>query len=249
MCDNMFQRTLIITPHCDDETIGCGGLIHSLLKRGCEVLVYLISTHDRVYNVYADRVVSHAERLQEMRDALDILAVHRHDVPLTLDFPKEIFIDGKLDVYPLKQIVTCLDSVIKRFKPTAVLFPYGSHHQDHQVVCRASIAALRSTIDTNFIKLRAAYEYPYVTSAWDNTLNVNNRVYYVLDEFDMSSKRLALEKYKSQLNRGDPRDILSIDSISNLAVIRGTEIGQNYAEVFYPINVIFNNPEVKEESL
>lgn len=234
----MFSRTLIITPHFDDETIGCGGTIHQLMRSPSnKVKVVVVATNRDVYNYSAGRVVTNDERYLESTRALKVLGLTSKDLVQLSGFE-----DGKLDRCDKKALVTQLDKIIREFRPTAVLFPYSSHHQDHQAVYSASIAALRPTVDTNFIRFKAAYEYPYVTS-YSSNINQSSKVYFQLTDEDIEKKEEALRSYDSQLNRDD-RDILSVPSILTLARVRGTEIGQRYAEAFYPISVILN--EVKE---
>lgn len=228
----MFKRTLIITPHFDDETIGCGGLVSSLMSKGNHsVMIVVVATNNSTYNYNAGRIVSNEERKEESIRALSELGVSPESL-----LQLEGFEDGRLDQVDRKKLITQLDKVIRDFRPTAVLFPYSSHHQDHQAVYQASIAALRPTVDTNFIKLKAMYEYPYVNS-WSSNLDLNSKLYIPLSSYDIMRKKNALAAYKTQLVR-DPRDILDISSILTLAKVRGTEIGYDYAEAFYPMTVI-----------
>lgn len=234
---SIFDRTLIISPHCDDETIGCGGLMSSLADKGVNIRVIIVATHNNTYNYSVGRIVDNEERVRETRYAMNALCAmsdNRSRIDL-IQF--EGFEDGKLDICSKKDLISSIDRQIRDFRPSAVLFPYSSHHQDHQAVYQASIAALRPTVDTSFIKLRAAYEYPYITTSWNSNMKSDSKIYYPLSRRDITRKRSALEEYKSQLVR-DTRDILSVDSIITLARVRGKEIGYEFAEAFYPINVI-----------
>lgn len=230
--ENLFRRTLIITPHFDDETIGCGGLMSNLATdERNKIRVVVVATNKDTYNYNVDRRVSNEERKEESIAALSKLGLSEKSLVQLNGFE-----DGRLDMCDRKSLVTKLDEQIRYFEPTAVLFPYSSHHQDHQAVYQASISALRPTVATNFIKLKAMYEYPYITS-WSSTINPNSKLYYPLTDEDIEKKREALKAYKSQLVR-DSRDILDVSSIINLAKIRGTEIGHYWAEVFYPMSII-----------
>lgn len=231
----MFSRTLIITPHFDDETIGCGGLIASLAQnKDSKLKILVIATNTDTHNYSAGRVVTNTERYAECIEAIKALGVTD---PYEVVNQLEGYEDGRLDLADRKSLVTAIDTVIREFRPTAVLFPYSSHHQDHQAVYQASIAALRPTLSTNFIKLKAAYEYPYITTSWNSSMRSDSKIYYTLTPECMKKKEDALREYKSQLDR-DPKDILSVDSIMMLAKIRGTEIGYDYAEAFYPLSVV-----------
>lgn len=230
----MFSRTLIITPHFDDETIGCGGLISKLAKDGySDVRIVVVATNNDTYNYNVDRIVSNDERKSESLIALRELGISMPEDSLV---QLSGFEDGRLDQVDKKKLITSLDREIRDYQPTAVLFPYSSHHQDHQAVYQASVAALRPTVDTNFIQLKAMYEYPYVNS-WSSNLDLNSKLYVPLDADDIECKRKALSSYKSQLVR-DPRDILDVSSILTLAKVRGTEIGHEWAEAFYPMTVM-----------
>lgn len=233
----MFSRTLIISPHCDDETIGCGGLISSLSNKGYEVKVLIVATHKNTFNYSVNRVVSNGERIFETERALKRLGLDYDDPYDRPIYQLNGFEDGRLDMCSKKDLISAIDEHVREFRPTAVLFPYSSHHQDHQAVYQASIAALRPTVDTNYIRIKAAYEYPYITTSWNSNMRSDSKIYYPLTKEDIERKRLALQEYKTQLVR-DPRDILDISSILNLARVRGTEIGYEYAEAFYPISII-----------
>ena len=67
----LFNRTLILTPHCDDETIGCGGLIHKLHRTNPSSEIYiLVFARDRSFSTSDSRYVSIEERSHEMKAAL-----------------------------------------------------------------------------------------------------------------------------------------------------------------------------------
>lgn len=43
------EKALVVAPHCDDETLGCGGLIASLVKKGAKVKVVIVTNGDGFY--------------------------------------------------------------------------------------------------------------------------------------------------------------------------------------------------------
>lgn len=45
------ERALIIAPHCDDETLGCGGVIGKLVKEGAQVRVVLVTNGDGYHEI------------------------------------------------------------------------------------------------------------------------------------------------------------------------------------------------------
>lgn len=91
------ERVLIIAPHCDDETLGCGGLIQGVVARGAQVKVVVATNGDGFYSAAArdfrDLVVSPSkyvefgyQRQRETLSALTHLGVHSHDV-IFLGYP------------------------------------------------------------------------------------------------------------------------------------------------------------------
>ena len=57
-------RTLIISPHCDDEVLGCGGMINN--RMGDNAFVYYIGVDEF-------HVVSRSDRLREVKKVANFL--------------------------------------------------------------------------------------------------------------------------------------------------------------------------------
>jgi len=225
----IFERTLIISPHYDDEVIGCGGLLSKLSGNpDVEVKIQMVCSK---YGSHPDYKLSKL-RKSESDKALSILGYDPSVFLSPFTYP-----DGYLDTISIRDLITRLDKVIKEYNPTAVLFPYSSHHQDHQILNKASIAALRPLVSTNSIRLKAMYEYPYL-GTWSDTVLPASRMYVTLTEEELEKKKSALLAYESQLIR-DRRDLLDSTSIVDLARVRGREIGQYAAEAYYPMSISF----------
>ena len=77
------QRVLIVAPHCDDETVGCGGMISRLVKDGVSVRVVVLTNGDGfkhpVSNVKQDPA-GYIE-LGRMRQKESLAALERLGVP------------------------------------------------------------------------------------------------------------------------------------------------------------------------
>src|SRR2546421_42915 len=91
------QRIVVFAPHCDDETLGCAGLLQQAVKAGAEVKVVMITNGDgfrvaverqfRTLQVQPkDYVQFAAIRQQESYRALANLGVSRDDV-IFLGYP------------------------------------------------------------------------------------------------------------------------------------------------------------------
>jgi LmbE family N-acetylglucosaminyl deacetylase len=225
----LFARTLVLEPHCDDETIGCGGLIRKLTAAGCGVYL-AVAAVGSTYQPHAGRVVSAMERLQELLDATQVLGVTPERIQVKFNG-----MDGRLDQLPLAEVVGWLEQQLECTNPTAVLLPYPSHHQDHQVVYRAAMAALRPRTSLR-LRLAAMFEYPFFDS-WNYAVYRGGKITVDISG-QIRAKIEALRAYRSQILLRDRRDPLNISGIIRWASSRGAEIGVGYAESFYPLRMI-----------
>ena len=91
------ERVLIVAPHCDDEILGCGGLISELVRQGAQVRVVIMTNGDGFYYAAArdfrDLVVPPSsyvdfgyDRQEESVNALQTLGVPR-DAVTFLGYP------------------------------------------------------------------------------------------------------------------------------------------------------------------
>ncbi|HEY8496975.1 MAG TPA: PIG-L family deacetylase [Limnochordales bacterium] len=73
------QRWLVVAPHCDDEILGAGGLLHQAVQAGCAVRVVLLTNGDG-YNRTALR--GQSRRLRLTPDQYIEFAYHRQQETL-----------------------------------------------------------------------------------------------------------------------------------------------------------------------
>lgn len=131
------ERVLVIAPHADDESLGCGGLLHRLSGRARPpaVRLLLLSNGDvRLHHGTGDaRDVTAAERSREFAAAAALLGADRRE----LGFPtRGLAAAGGA-------LVAAVEAEAEAFAPDLVLAPGPSFHDDHAAACRAAYAALR----------------------------------------------------------------------------------------------------------
>ena len=127
--------TLVIVPHPDDETLGCGGLIARQRSRNVPVTVYAVTDGEAAYpGVDRDRLA--VRRRAEQRAALDALClgdtVHRLGMP-----------DGSVAAHE-----SALGALIAHGAKShqLVVAPWvHDHHADHDACGRAARTALDGT--------------------------------------------------------------------------------------------------------
>lgn len=151
-CVMGFGTTLIVAPHADDESLGCGGLISLLRKYGHSVFILLLS----------DGTLSHpssleypAEKLRELRENELILAAK------TLGVAAEnlVFCRFKDRNVPNKshqdfqKAVDNISKVMEVLKPQSIFIPWRRDpHPDHRAAFQLIQAA-----ETASAKI---FEYP-----------------------------------------------------------------------------------------
>src|SRR5664279_5111104 len=145
------QRVLVVTPHADDETLGCGGTIARIKDLGGEVYCLIgtfggIEQYARAEHSDATprratemRFVSGPDRLAEFQAVMDILGVDGWDVMYGNEF------HIALDTVPQRDLIARIErssSVsIDTLAPTMLLMPAATFNQDHEALFRACLAA------------------------------------------------------------------------------------------------------------
>ncbi len=128
-----FHRALVIAPHPDDESLGCGGTMALLADRGTEVTTLTASDGEATQGT--DLPPDEIARLRRT-EAQRAAAVSDADTRF-LGLP-----DGRLDEHP-HELTSGLRKVLSELEPDAVFAPWlldgGS---DHRAVSSALAAAL-----------------------------------------------------------------------------------------------------------
>lgn len=231
------QRLLVVTPHADDETLGCAGTIARVKQLGGEVYCRVASlggirqyTRDLApgANPSAEmRYVSGAERRAEFDAVMRTLSVDGWDVL----FDDTVHI--ALDTVPVKEIVGALerggDLSLDALRPTLVLIPMRTFNQDHDAMFRACMAATRPQFPVTSRHVPPnVLAYDNGTAYWSDRADAFAPNVYVdiTDVLPLKVKAMAL--YTSQtspLASGE-------DACVTLARSYGHRIGRGAAEAF-----------------
>jgi LmbE family N-acetylglucosaminyl deacetylase len=125
------RRALVLAPHPDDETIGCGGCVALLADAGADVRVLVASAGEASVGD-ASAASTGAARAEELGVACGILGATVEGV---LSLP-----DGGLSGHE-EAVTAAVDAVVARFRPDVVFAPWPlDEHPDHRAVCRALAA-------------------------------------------------------------------------------------------------------------
>ena len=215
------MRILVIAPHPDDETLGCGG---SLLKHKAngDSLSWLIATRGHEPQWSAELL----ERKEQ--EIAKVSAAYGFENTFRLNFPTI-----KLDTIPLDEIIVAIRDAVTDCKPDVVyLNHFGDVHSDHRVVFEATMSVLKPFYSGKHgVKKILSYEVLSSTDA--APLNpvrafVPNLFSDVTDFWEKKLEIMAL--YESELQEYPlPR---ALDSLRALGRVRGATIGAEFAEAF-----------------
>lgn len=211
------RKTLVISPHADDEVLGCGAYIDKETSTGNIVDVLIMAVGP--YVAYSGKETPSEEKLEEVK-----LCHHKLGVRKSMVFcPAE----SRLDTIPQNEIVSMLDQILKEGYDT-VFIPYPSRHADHQVTFNCAMASLRLKEGKQPESEVYLYEYPFVHN-FDNIQG--GAVYLPMTINDLNRKIANFQIYKSQVKKSPSP--LNATGISTLAQMRGMEAGLRFAEKYY----------------
>ena len=214
------NKVLIVAPHPDDETLGCGGTILKHKANGDEIYWLIVTNISQDYGW-------DEERVKERQKEIDKATIgYGFDETFKLDFPTT-----RLDEVPMGNIISKISEVFNKIKPNILYVNNRSDiHTDHQVTFQA-IMSCSKNFRYPFIKKILMYETLSETEFAPalNEFTFTSNVFIDISEY--FRKKLDIMKiYDSEIMSSNlPR---SLSSIEALARFRGSRIGKKYAESF-----------------
>ncbi len=218
------ERVLVISPHADDEAMGCAGLIAKLTEKGCQVHVLYLAV-DGFHHYGLERQTSYKERVAEVEAVTELLGC-TYDIA----YGNKDLIE-KLDTLPKRDLVDLFETAINEHRPELLLLPYGEDYdQDHVAAFQTAFAAARPIAEV-FGKWLVPHVFTYEMTKIQWASGPLPRPVAFCDITDhLETKQEAIRRHATQL-RPSPH-IRSPESVEALASIRGKEIGVEYAEAF-----------------
>lgn len=201
------MRRLILAPHMDDESLGCGGL---LAKYPGEATVVVV-THS------GDR------RRAEHARAMEVLGID--------DYRCLEFVDGTTQQH-MAALVSRLDDVMIDVRPDEVYLPFPSLHQDHIAVYEAGMRSARLSMSPSHWVPNSVLVYDiavYDVNLYPSDLRWN--VFESLTEAQADLKAAACATYVSE-NPGGAHPMNSIKEIAaTVGHMRKVDFAEQYALV------------------
>jgi N-acetylglucosamine malate deacetylase 1 len=207
------KTVLVLAPHTDDGEFGCGGTISKLASQGSRVIYAAFSAAEQSVLPHLPKdILRH-----EVKTATQTLGVRPEDC-LVFDFEVRKFPEQR------QAILDTMIRIGKDYQPNMVFLPSPNDtHQDHNVIAHEGFRAFKRTT-------MLGYEIPW------NNLEFRTSCFFSLSPEQISKKIKALKCYQSQVHRS----YASEEFLKSLAITRGTQIGEKYAEVFEVIRWIIH---------
>jgi LmbE family N-acetylglucosaminyl deacetylase len=200
-------KRLVIAPHMDDESMGCGGL---MAKYPDECAVVTVTDSGPV-------------RDEEHARAMKILGV--------TEFRNLRFEDGQTSQH-MTEVVRAIDDVMAEIRPDEVYLPYPSLHQDHIAVYEAGMRSCRVSMSADHWFPPSVFVYDiavYDVNLYPSDLRWN--VFEALSTEQIEAKTAACQAYQSEI----PTEVHPINSVRQIAAavghVRLLEFAEQYALV------------------
>jgi N-acetylglucosamine malate deacetylase 1 len=217
---------LVVAPHPDDETLGCGGTLLRAKAQG-ESLHWLVMTAATVEGGYSEsRVKQRANEIREVAACYGFSSVHLAPFPTTT-----------LDQLAVNVLVDEVSEVMRRVQPDTVYVPFRDDvHSDHRCVFDA-VASCTKSFRYPFVRRVRAYETVSETefSIKPGAGGFQPNLWVDISAY-MHEKIAIMHRYHGQMQEHPfPR---SERNLRALATLRGATAGVDYAEAFMSIKEI-----------
>jgi LmbE family N-acetylglucosaminyl deacetylase len=215
------KKILILSPHADDEILGCGGFISKYSKLNYQINVLILTNANKgAPEIYSIKEIQKIRN--ESKQANKIIGT------------KKLFFENlpglNLNNYPIYKITNIIDKYISDINPEIILIPSSNDiHDDHKIIFKAAKVSLRFNKKSDLKKI-LSYEVLSETEWNENEKSFNPNYFVSLSISEINNKVKAFLKYKSQVKKfPHPR---SKEGIINLSKVRGSNIFTNFAEAF-----------------
>jgi len=211
---------LVVAPHPDDETLGCGGALLKHIAAGDSVH-WVIFTSVRTEEGFSEKYVrSRAEEIERVASAYGFAGVH------SLGFPTMT-----LDTVPKRDLIRSLSTVVQSVSAQVMYVPYRNDvHSDHAAVFDAAVACTKSFRYPSIRSVRA-YETLSETEFGLRSDDPGFRPNFFIDIAPFLERKLEIMSvYAGEMGEFPfPRSEITLRAQASL---RGSQSGVSAAEAF-----------------
>jgi LmbE family N-acetylglucosaminyl deacetylase len=221
------RKISVITPHPDDETLGCGGTILKHCAAGDSLHWLIITGMTEEQGFGTQEIKNRQEEIEQVKHMYGFEIVNSLNLPTM-----------RLDALPLGDIIKAISTVLVEVKPHTIYLPNRSDvHSDHRVVFQAAWSCCK-TFRFSFIRRVLMCEIPSETDfapALPETAFFPN-IFSDISQY-LEKKIEIMRVYKGEMKEHPfPR---SEQNIRSLATVRGATANVEYAEAFMLLREVF----------
>ncbi len=212
------KTIIVLTPHPDDETLGCGGTLLKHIKQGDKVYWLIITEMGEGFVP--------EKKINRINEIKNVSNMYHFEKTIELGFET-----ATLDKVPDMILINKISELFQEIQPNIIYVPYPSDiHSDHKAVFDATMACTKWFRYPSVEKV-FAYE---TLSETDFTMNPDANGFrpnvFVNIESHLEQKIIIMRNYESEISEFPfPR---SEKAIRSLAYVRGAASGFEAAEAF-----------------
>ena len=213
------MKVMVIAPHPDDETLGCGGTLLRHLKNGDELYWVIITKVGPNLGWDEDFVKKRESEIDQVGIKYNFKRVFK------LSFPA-----ARISSSSMPELINNFEKIQKKVKPETIYIPYYCDvHTDHQFISKAIQSSIK-WFRNNHIQKVLMYET--ISETEFNFINENQfkpNVFVDISNY-VEQKIKIMKIYKSEIEDFPfPRSEKTLRSLMSL---RGSQSGYNAAEAF-----------------
>ena len=214
------KKVLVLAPHPDDETLGCGGTLLRLRREGAAVHWAVMTRMSRAGGFTASAMRRRQSEIAQAARHYRFSGVH------LLGFPAK-----RLDVVPREKLVAALARLLSRLRPDTLFLPHGGDaHTDHRISFAAAMACAKSF---RYQSLKKVLSYETLSETGFGPPRAADA--FIPNSFSDITGYLAgkLAAFRIYSGEGGPHPFpRSEESIRALASLRGGMAAARHAEAF-----------------
>lgn len=216
----MRKQVIVVAPHPDDETLGCGGTILRHKAEGDNVHWLIVTAMVPEQGFSQASIAAREEEIAAATRRYGFASVQMLGLPTT-----------RLDTLPMSDLVAAIGGAFRNAAPEVVYMPFGGDvHSDHAIVSNAVLSCTK-WFRNPLIKRILAYETLSETEfgVSPDALGFRPNVFVDIHTY-LEEKIGILEIFASELGEFPfPR---SVEAVRALARLRGSSAGCSGAEAF-----------------
>jgi len=218
---------VVIAPHPDDETLGCGGTLLRHKAQNDSVHWLIMTSMSEKNGFDTEKIKQRSTEINSVANAYSFDSFHQAEFDST-----------RLDMVSKADLISEVSSFLNIIKPDTIYLPYRNDaHSDHKIVFDTAVACTKS-FRSPFVRKIRAYETLSETEfgLCPEDKGFRPNLFIDISQF-LDHKIQIMGLYQGEMGEHPfPRSIINIRS---LAVLRGATAGCEYAESFISLKEIW----------